>query len=125
MERMTMTKKLTTFDPAELLQDDEAIAIYMEGVFETGDANYIAHALGVVARARGMTQLASETGLAREQLYRSFSKDGNPTLKTTLAVMKALGLELTAKPHAPKSKLAPRKRATRTEPPKQEARTAR
>jgi len=54
----------------------------------------------VVARAKGMSQVASETGLSREQLYRSLSEDGNPTLKTTIAVMKALGLELTAKVHA-------------------------
>ena len=66
---------------------------------KTEDAGYIAHALGVVARAKGMTQIANETGLSREQLYRSFSTNGNPTLKTTIAVMKALGIELTAKPH--------------------------
>ncbi|HUB91006.1 MAG TPA: addiction module antidote protein [Dyella sp.] len=90
----------------------------MDGVFETGDASYIAHALGVVARAHGMTQLARETGLAREQLYRSFSEGGNPTLKTTLAVMKAQGLDLIAKPHTSKVKPAPRKRVTRTAPPK-------
>ena len=53
--------------------------------------------LGVVARTKGMAQIASQTGLSREQLYRSFSENGNPTLKTTLAVMKALGIELTAK----------------------------
>jgi probable addiction module antidote protein len=95
-----MTKKLTSFDPAECLGSDEAIAIFMEEVFKTEDAGYIAHALGVVARAKGMTQIAKETGLSREQLYRSFSKDGNPTLKTTIAVMKALGIELAAKAHA-------------------------
>src|SRR5574337_1460875 len=67
--------------------------------FETGDAGYIAHALGIVARAKGMTQIARSTGLSREQLYRSFSEAGNPTLKTTLAVMKALGIDLTAKAH--------------------------
>jgi probable addiction module antidote protein len=65
--------------------------------FKTEDASYIAHALGVVARAKGMSQVASKTGLSSEQLYRSLSEDGNPTLKTTIAVMKALGLELTAK----------------------------
>ncbi len=64
---------------------------------ETGDAGYIAHALGVVARANGMTQIATDTGLSQEQLYRSFSEAGNPTLKTTMAVMKALGITLTAK----------------------------
>jgi len=59
-----------------------------------------AHALGVVARPKGMTQIANETGLSREQLYRSFSENGNPTLKTTIAVMTALGIELTAKVHS-------------------------
>lgn len=92
-----MTENLTTFDPAELLTSDEAIAAFMADAFESGDTGYIAHALGVVARARGTTQIAKETGLSREQLYRSFSEHGNPTLKTTLVVMKALGLELTAK----------------------------
>lgn len=93
-------KKLTTFDPAESLTSDGAIAAFMADAFESEDAGYIAHALGVVARAKGMSQIASETGLSREQLYRSFSENGNPTLKTTIAVMKALGIELTAKVHA-------------------------
>ena len=92
-----MAKKLTTYDPAEDLTSDEAIAIFMAEAFQTNDVSYIAHALGVVARAKGMAQIAGQTGLSREQLYRSFSEDGNPTLKTTLAVMKALGIELTAK----------------------------
>lgn len=92
-----MTEKLTPFDPAEGLTSDEAIAAFMADAFESNDAGYIAHALGVVARAKGMAQIAGQTGLSREQLYRSFSENGNPTLKTTLAVMKALGIELTAK----------------------------
>jgi probable addiction module antidote protein len=94
-----MTEKLTPYDPAEDLASDAAIATFMAEAFATEDATYIAHALGVVARARGMTQIAKETGLSREQLYRSFSENGNPTLKTTIAVMKALGVELTAKVH--------------------------
>jgi probable addiction module antidote protein len=98
MEGMTMTEKLTSFDPAELLSSDEAVAAFMADAFESGDAGYVAHALGVVARARGMAGIAKETGLSREQLYRSFSERGNPTLRTTLAVMKALGVDLTAKP---------------------------
>jgi DNA-binding phage protein len=73
-------KKLTSYDPAEDLGSDEAIAIFMAEAFQTNDVAYI-----------------SQTALSREQLYRSFSKKGNPTLKTTLAVMKALGIELTAK----------------------------
>jgi probable addiction module antidote protein len=91
---------LTTYDPAEDLTSDAAIATFMAEAFASEDAGYIAHALGVVARAKGMAQIASQTGLSREQLYRSFSENGNPTLKTTIAVMKALGIELTAKVHA-------------------------
>jgi len=95
-----MSEQLTNYDPAEDLTSHEAVAIFMAEAFESNDAAYIAHALGVVARAKGMAQIAGETGLSREQLYRSFSENGNPTLKTTLAVMKALGLDLTAKIHA-------------------------
>lgn len=94
-----MVEKLTTYDPATALVDDEEIAFFMADAFETGDAAYIAKALGVVARAKGMTEIAKKTGFSREQLYRSFSERGNPTLKTTLAVMRALGVEMTAKPH--------------------------
>jgi probable addiction module antidote protein len=90
-------EKLTHYDAAEDLGSEEAIAAFMAAAFESNDASYIAHALGVVARAKGMAQIAAETGLSREQLYRSFSEQGNPTLKTTLAVMNALGIELTAK----------------------------
>jgi probable addiction module antidote protein len=92
-----VTEKLTTYDPAEDLTSDVAIATFMAEAFGSEDAGYIAHALGVVARAKGMAQIASQTGLSREQLYRSFSENGNPTLKSTIAVMKALGIELTAK----------------------------
>lgn len=92
-------KKLTTYDPVEDLISDEAVATFMTEAFETNDAAYIAHALGVIARLKGMAQIAGETGLSREQLYRSFSENGNPTLKTMLAVMSALGLDLAAKIH--------------------------
>ncbi len=92
-----MPKKLTNYDPAEDLVSKKAIAIFMSEAFETNDPAYIAHALGVIARAKGMSEIASRTGLSREQLYRSFSAKGNPTLKTTLTVMKALNIKLTAK----------------------------
>jgi probable addiction module antidote protein len=92
-----MKEKLTHYDPAEDLGSDEAIAAFMAEAFQTNDAGYISHALGVVARAKGMAQIAHQTGLSREQLYRSFSAQGNPTLKTTLAVMSALGITLSAK----------------------------
>ena len=95
-----MGEKLINYDPAEDLGSDEAIAVFLEEAFKTEDAGYIAHALGVAARAKGMSQIAKDTGLSREQLYRSFSENGNPTLKTTIAVMKALGIELASKAHA-------------------------
>ena len=92
--------KLTTYDPAEDLTSDAAIATFMAEAFATEDSSYIAHALGVVVRAKGTAQIVEQTGLSREQLDRSLSEQGNPTLKTTIAVMKALGIELTAKVRA-------------------------
>jgi probable addiction module antidote protein len=99
MPKKSSAERLTAYGPAEDLGSDEAIAIFMAEAFQTNDVAYISHALGV-ARAKGMAQIASQTGLSREQLYRSFSEKGNPTLKTTLAVMKALGVELTTKASA-------------------------
>ena len=94
-----MTDTFSEFDPAEYLTNPEPIAEFMSDALETGDTSYIAKAMGVVARAKGMSELARETGLSREQLYRSFSEHGNPTLKTLLAVMKALGVDMTVRPH--------------------------
>lgn len=92
-----MTEELLPYDAAEALTSIEAIDEFMADAFESGNAGYIAHALGIVSRAKGMTRVADDTGMAREALYRSFAKDGNPTLKSVLAVMKSLGLELTTK----------------------------
>ena len=92
-----MTEKLTAFDPADHLKSDQAIADFISAALETNDSAYVAHAMGVVARAKGMAEIASRTKLSREQLYRSFSTRGNPTLRTTLAVMEALGIQLSAK----------------------------
>ena len=89
-----MGKRLYNFDPAELLTSDEAIEVFLNDALETGDARHIASALGVAARAKGMTKIAREAGLAREQLYKSLSENGNPTLETLLAVMKTIGLRL-------------------------------
>ena len=91
-----MNDNLGSYDPANALDSPEAIETFVADAFETGNAEYIAKALGLVARAKGMTNIAKETGLSREQLYRSFSENGNPTLKSTLAVMQALGLNLEA-----------------------------
>jgi probable addiction module antidote protein len=95
---MASVKELPHFDASRYLDTKEAIAAFLSDALQSGDQAYIAHAFGIVARAKGVTQIAEETGLAREQLYRSFSENGNPTLKTLLAVMKALGVELSAQP---------------------------
>ena len=93
-----MTKKtkikLKPFDPAKYLNDDDAIAAYIEEAIEIGDPAFIADALGVVARAKGMAQIAKDAGLSRESLYKALSADGNPEFGTILKVMKALGLRL-------------------------------
>jgi probable addiction module antidote protein len=91
-----MTKFLISYDPAEDLDTPEAISVFVNEALKTDDAAYIAHALGVVARAKGVAGIARQAGLSREQLYRTLFSEGNPTLKTTLAVMKALGISLTA-----------------------------
>ena len=95
-----MAEKFTDFDPAELLKTDKAIEAFISDALESGDARIIASAMGVAARAKGMTTIARKTGLAREQLYKSLSENGNPTLETTMAVLKALGFEITGKRNA-------------------------
>ena len=105
-----MAKQARKFDAAAVLDSDEAIAEYMAAAFETEDAAFIADAVGVVARARGMSDIARESGLSREQLYRSFSVSGNPTLKSMLAVMKALGMKVTATSVTPNEPTTTKKR---------------
>ena len=92
-----MVEKIYDVDFADMLDGEEAFEIFLADAFETGDARLIAGALGIVARAKGMTKIARATGLAREQLYKTLSETGNPTLETTLAVMKAIGFEMTGK----------------------------
>lgn len=82
------------FDIAELVTDPDVAKGFLEDAFASGDANEIAEAIGIVARAQGMTTLASEAGMSRETLYRTLSAKGNPTLSTLLAVLKALGFKL-------------------------------
>lgn len=84
------------FDEAAFLESDQDIAAYVTEALATGDAAMIAYALGVVARTRGMSRIARETGLSRESLYRALSADGNPEFATVLKIMEALGLRLTA-----------------------------
>lgn len=89
-----MVLETTTYNTADYLDSEEAIIAYLKVAFEEGDAADIRTALGNVARARGMTGLSKETGVAREALYKALGKDGNPTLDTLLAVTRALGVKL-------------------------------
>ncbi len=92
-----MTIKTTPWDSAEFLKSDEDIQLYLEACIEESgdDPAFIVHALGVIARAKNMSQLARDTGLTREGLYKAFSAEGNPTFATVAKVAKALGLQLT------------------------------
>jgi probable addiction module antidote protein len=90
--------KTRPFDPAEYLDDPEAIAAYMSDALESDDPAFVADALGVVARARGMSEVAREAGVSRESLYRALSAEGNPEFATVLRVVRALGLRLSAVP---------------------------
>ena len=89
-----MSEPIYDYDPADYLNSPSEIEAFLLEAFSTGDSGYIAEAIGVAARAKGMADIARETGLSREQLYRSFSGEGNPTLKTLLVVLQALGLTL-------------------------------
>jgi probable addiction module antidote protein len=90
--------KTKPFDPAKYLDNDEAIAAYMTDALETGDPAFVADALGVVARARGMSDVARAAGVSRESLYRALSADGSPKFETVLRVMQALGLQFSVNP---------------------------
>lgn len=89
-----MTEKFSRYDTAEHLRNEEEIALYLEAVSEEGDPALIAAALGDVARARNMSQLARDTGMTREGLYKALSGEGNPSFATVMKVSRALGLKL-------------------------------
>ncbi|MBC1261140.1 putative addiction module antidote protein [Synechococcus sp. BSF8S] len=90
-----MTKTTTTiWDPAAHLSTAENVAAYLEAALQDGDPQLIAAALGDIARAKGMSQIAREAGLGRESLYKSLSSSGNPELATILKVISVLGLQL-------------------------------
>jgi probable addiction module antidote protein len=85
--------KTSPYDSAEYLHSIGAINAYMEEALETDDPAFIAKALGTIARARGMSQIAKKAGLSRESLYKALSTEGNPEFGTIIRVMKALGLK--------------------------------
>jgi probable addiction module antidote protein len=99
-----MPKTVTTpWDPAEHLKTDEDMAAYLEAALDEGDPTLVAAALGDIARAKGMTEVAREAGLGRESLYKALSPAGNPEFATIMKVVSALGLKLHATPADAKS----------------------
>ncbi len=97
---MTTAKKTTTttrsYDAARYLKSEEQMAAYLEAAFEDGDPQVVAAALGNIARAKGMAQIARDAGLSRESLYKALSPGGNPEMATFLKVVRALGIHLHA-----------------------------
>lgn len=90
--------KTRPYDAAEYLETAEDMAAYLEAALEDGEPTVVVQALGTIARARGMSQIARETGLGRESLYKALSPEGNPEFATVLKVVRALGLKLHAEP---------------------------
>ncbi len=93
-----MKTKTTLWDAADHLKTKEEMAAYMACALEDGDPALIAAALGDIARAQGMTKIAKRTGLGRESLYKTLSRDGNPELATVLKVFNSVGLRLKVVP---------------------------
>ena len=88
--------KLVPFDAARYLDDDQAIAEYMTAILETNDSDLLLLALGDVARAKGMAQVAKDAGLGRESLYKALAPGAKPRFDTVLKVARALGVKFTA-----------------------------
>lgn len=93
-----MPIETTPFDAAKYLDTPDSQAELISDALESGDAQFLADALGVAARSKGMTEIAKKTGITREGLYKALSADGDPKLSTFLAVLKSLGLRLSVKP---------------------------
>lgn len=93
-----MATETIPFDASEFFADAEAQAALLTDAFESGDTGHIANALGIIAKAKGMTSVAREAGVTREALYKALSERGNPKFSTVLGVARALGLKLTVTP---------------------------
>ncbi len=93
-----MTEKFSRWDAVDYLKSDEDMALYLDACIEEdpGDGSLIRAALGDIARAKGMSQLARDTGISREGLYRALSAEGNPEFTTIMKVIRALGVRLHA-----------------------------
>jgi probable addiction module antidote protein len=95
-----MAKKTARFKATKYLDSPQAVADYLSEAFETGDDDFIAQAIGTVARARGMSGVARDAGVSRENLYRALGANGKPEFATVMKVLDALGVQLVAKPKA-------------------------
>lgn len=88
--------KLTTFDPSQYLDSKEMIAEYLSQVLKDGDMDELLEAIGNIAKAKGMSQIASETGLGRESLYKTFTAGSKPRFETVMKVLNSFGIKLQA-----------------------------
>ncbi|MDY0185764.1 MAG: putative addiction module antidote protein [Desulfuromonadaceae bacterium] len=91
-----MAEKFSRYDTADYLKTEEDMTLYLDACIaeDPGDGSLIRTALGSIARARGMSQLARDTGISREGLYRALSAEGNPEFSTVMKVIRALGVQL-------------------------------
>lgn len=103
--------KLEIFDASKFLETDEDIAVFLDEAFNSNDIKHIAHALGIVAKAKGMTEIAKKSGIRREQLYRALSGDRDPRGQTLLDITRALGFRINITPTQTASE-TPEPRAT-------------
>jgi probable addiction module antidote protein len=99
------------YDSADYLKTPEAIAAYLKEALAEKDPGLIAHAIGVAARAQGMSSIAKKTKLSREGLYRTLSVEGNPELQTLIKVLTELGLRLSVEPQKSKARRSPKRAA--------------
>ena len=115
-----MALKTTAWDSAEYLKTEADIAAYLDACFEEGgdDPAFLTHALGVAARARNMSQLARDSGLTREGLYKALSRDGNPSFGTVLKVADAMGYRFALVGKAKKTVRKKAVKATKSVPPR-------
>jgi probable addiction module antidote protein len=108
-----MALKTTRFDVADYLETEADMAEYLSEVLALEDPAYFQHALGAVARAKGMAAVARKSGLGRQSLYKALSESGNPEFSTVVKVLAALGIKITAAPMEERSAKAKQRRTRR------------
>jgi probable addiction module antidote protein len=102
-----MTIDIEPFDAAEYFDSEEAQQRLLKDALASHNARYLANALGVIARAKGLSNLERQTGIKRQTLHKSFGENGNPTLETLWTVVDAIGLDLDLKPKETRPELTP------------------